>query len=206
MENENKELYPQFKSEYDQFIGIYNGVFAPNYCEAVIDHFKYEKSMGHTLDRTNHNAQRHEIEDEQYYTHEEFDTSIRTRNSEINGMYYSGLDRCLEDYCKQYSALKIGQEIKVFANKIQETKVGGGFHAWHSESTRMDNDHRVLAVMVYLNDVKNGGETEFLYQHRRVKPTTGTVVIWPAQFTHVHRGNPPLSNIKYIMTSWYEYA
>jgi len=57
-----------------------------------------------------------------------------------------------------------------------------------------------------LNDVKEGGETEFLYQSVRVSPKKGTLVIWPAAFTHVHRGNPPLSGTKYIMTSWLEYC
>ena len=44
--------------------------------------------------------------------------------------------------------------------------------------------------MVYLNDVTEGGETEFLYQKCRFKPKKMWIV-WPAQFTHVHRGNPP---------------
>jgi hypothetical protein len=56
--------------------------------------------------------------------------------------------------------------------------------------------------MVYLNDVLDGGETEFLYQSRRVKPREGRVVIFPVQWTHTHRGNPPLSGEKYIATSW----
>jgi len=200
-----QDMFPNFKSEYDQFIGKYDGVFDPGFCKEVIEHFKYVKGMGHTLDRSGHNASRHEIEDQQYFTHEEFDRSIRSRNSQINNLFYAGLDRCIQDYIQKYSALKIGQEIKIYANKIQETEVGGGFHAWHAESSRADNDHRVLVCMVYLNDVQNGGETEFLYQHTRYKPSTGTALIWPAGFTHTHRGNPPLSNTKYIMTSWYEY-
>jgi hypothetical protein len=53
--------------------------------------------------------------------------------------------------------------------------------------------------------VQEGGETEFLYQHMRVKPEQGTLVIWPAAFTHTHRGNPPLSNEKYIVTGWTEF-
>ena len=58
--------------------------------------------------------------------------------------------------------------------------------------------------MVYLNDVKEGGETEFQYQKLRVKPKRGTVLIWPGGFTHLHRGNPPLSGDKYIATGWYQ--
>ena len=38
---------------------------------------------------------------------------------------------------------------------------------------------RALAWMVYLNDVEEGGETEFLYQQLKIKPSKGRVVIWP---------------------------
>ena len=58
--------------------------------------------------------------------------------------------------------------------------------------------------MLYLNDVDDGGETEFLHQSKRVKPEEGTFLIWPAGFTHMHRGNPPLKGEKYIVTSWVE--
>jgi len=69
----------------------------------------------------------------------------------------------------------------------------------------MELSNRLLTRMVYLNDVEEGGETEFLYQSMRVKPKQGTLVIWPAAFTHTHRGNPPLSNSKYIVTGWTEF-
>ena len=58
--------------------------------------------------------------------------------------------------------------------------------------------------MLYLNSVTEGGETEFLYQKRRIKPQQGRLLIFPAGFTHTHRGNPPLSGNKYILTSWVE--
>ena len=58
--------------------------------------------------------------------------------------------------------------------------------------------------MIYLNDMPEGeAETEFLYQKKRVGPTRGTVVIWPAGMTHVHRGNPVYTQDKYILTGWY---
>jgi len=60
--------------------------------------------------------------------------------------------------------------------------------------------------MVYLNTVVEGGETEFKYQHRRVQPKYGRVVFWPSQWTHAHRGNPPLKGNKYIATSWIHYT
>ena len=63
----------------------------------------------------------------------------------------------------------------------------------------------IKTYILYLNDVEEGGETELLYQSMRFKPEAGTLLLFPAGFTHTHRGNPPLSGEKYIMTGWVEY-
>jgi hypothetical protein len=87
--------------------------------------------------------------------------------------------------------------------RVQKTLPGGGYHVWHIEaSDTVEMLKRVLTFTIYLNEVEEGGETEFLYQSVRVKPVKGRIVIWPASFPFVHRGNPPLSNEKYILTSW----
>lgn len=82
----------------------------------------------------------------------------------------------------------------------------GGYPHWHSEQFpqvgHSEALHRVVLYMFYLNDVPEGGETEFYYQQRKISPKKGTMVIAPAGFTHSHRGNVPLSNDKYIATSW----
>lgn len=82
----------------------------------------------------------------------------------------------------------------------------GGYPHWHSEQFPQQGHnealHRVVLYMFYLNDVEQGGETEFFYQNRKISPKKGTMVIAPASFTHSHRGNVPLSNDKYIATSW----
>ncbi len=82
----------------------------------------------------------------------------------------------------------------------------GGYPHWHSEQFPQNGHnealHRVVLYMFYLNDVEEGGETEFYYQNRLLKPKKGTMVIAPAGFTHSHRGNMPLSGDKYIATSW----
>ena len=82
----------------------------------------------------------------------------------------------------------------------------GGYFAWHAEVSPGDPSgeplHRVLPFMVYLNDVDEGGETEWHHQGLRLKPRRGTLVMWPAYFTHTHRGLVPKSSDKYIVTSW----
>ena len=86
---------------------------------------------------------------------------------------------------------------------LQKTEPTQGYHMFHGENINWNMQPRTMAWMVYLNDVEEGGETEFLYQQRKVKPEKGTVVIWPGSFTHLHRGNPPMSD-KYIATGWYQ--
>ena len=109
-------------------------------------------------------------------------------------------------YVQKYSYLKKLSAHNILEVKIQKTKVGEGYHFWHCENAEMKARNRILAFMVYLNDVEEGGETEFLYQKCRFKPQKNTLMVWPSQFTHVHRGNPPLSNDKYIITGWVEYG
>ncbi|KFZ36459.1 proline hydroxylase [Shewanella mangrovi] len=85
-------------------------------------------------------------------------------------------------------------------------KQQGGYPHWHSEQYpqlgQYEALHRVALFMVYLNDVAEGGETEFYYQQRKLQPRKGSLVIAPAGFTHSHRGNTPISDDKYIATSW----
>jgi len=82
----------------------------------------------------------------------------------------------------------------------------GGYPYWHSEvyPQKGENDalHRVLLFMFYLNDVNEGGSTDFHYQNKSIQPKAGSMVVAPAYFTHTHRGAVPISNDKYILTSW----
>ena len=59
--------------------------------------------------------------------------------------------------------------------------------------------------MTYLNDVSDGGETAFLYQNVKVKPEKGLTLIWPAEWTHTHKGMVSMTQTKYIITGWYSF-
>ena len=103
------------------------------------------------------------------------------------------------DYSKRFPG--IGGSVS-YEIKLQKTPIKGGYSVWHAEQGKGGTASRVISWLVYLNDVDEGGETEFLYQGFRQKATKGTLVIWPAAFTHTHRGNPPYSNEKYVITGW----
>ena len=82
----------------------------------------------------------------------------------------------------------------------------GGYPYWHCELYPRDPAgetlHRHLLWTLYLNDDFQAGETEFLFQKRKIEPRAGSLLIAPTAFTHTHRGNRPEGGDKFIATSW----
>ena len=122
--------------------------------------------------------------------------------SEVNSI----LDGSVAKYIDEYPSIGMHQ---FYSNvvKVQRTPPKGGFHLWHCEKGSQENIARVLVWMMYLNDVPEGeGTTEFLEQGVVLHPKKGTVVLFPAAWTHTHRGNPVYTHDKYIATGWYYLA
>lgn len=108
----------------------------------------------------------------------------------------------VDGYCKKYSLdtmFKIG--LKEGWN-IQHYAPNEGFFTWHCERSAHQTNQRALVFMTYLNDVEDGGETEFFYQKVKVKPKKGLTLLWPTDFTHMHRGITSPTEHKYIATGW----
>ena len=106
-------------------------------------------------------------------------------------------DKCIE-YIENFDT----KNILTYDIKIKKIPMGGGFHSWHFENGTIPYSQRKFVIQLYLNDNFQGGETEFLYQNRRELPRQGDILIFPAGYTHTHRGNPPIGVDKYIITSW----
>ena len=111
----------------------------------------------------------------------------------------------IEEYRKEYSFIDSGEYWGVENRyKIQRYKPDEGYFALHCENAGVPEFlKRILAWTIYLNDVKDGGYTEFPVQNRRIQPRRGDVVIFPAYFTHPHRGITSKTQTKYILTGWY---
>ena len=84
----------------------------------------------------------------------------------------------------------------------------GHYNAWHLELEDANTMMRAFVFILYLNDVEVGGETGFLFKEEgsddffKVKPKTGKLIIHPASWPYVHKGHMPISNDKYIITTW----
>ena len=110
-----------------------------------------------------------------------------------------------KQYCREYDVLQAIQRHRIYDYKVQKTEPTQGYHVWHPEISGKEERDRIAVFSLFLNTVEEGGETEFLYQKTRVKPVENTLVIFPAGYTHTHRGNPPLSGTKYLLTGWVEW-
>ncbi len=117
--------------------------------------------------------------------------------------YHDLTKHCFALYAKKFNCFHRMDLQQIYA-RIQKTSQGEGFHRWHFENKTGSTVRRIIASTLYLNTVHEGGETEFLHLSRRVAAKAGRFVLFPASWTHLHRGNPPLSGPKYIVTSWIE--
>ena len=196
----------KLKYEFNEFIGVFHNAFVKEECEDIIEMFEAYHKVGFTYSRQQdgRNVEKTKIDDTaldcnnllEYDSYPSFMESFSDR-------YYKYLYPL---YADKYATLQNLRKHIVKRLKVQKTLPSQGFHIWHSEYDGNESIDRVLALMIYLNDVEEGGETEFLYQSLRFKPTQGTFLIWPAQFTHTHRGNPPLTHAKYIVSGWTEFV
>lgn len=187
----------------DNFIESYN-LFDKDYCNHVIECF--EEANKHNLCRTRieNGINPTNVEDKAvHFPLYEYPMGHLTAN--VMEQLNEGLAKAHELYAEKYNHSLCLDNLDNFEAKIQKTKPGQGYHTWHCESTTRDYMKRVLVWTVYLNDDFDAGETEFIYQQHRQKPKTGDLLIFPAAFTHTHRGNPPIGGNKYIMTGWLEY-
>jgi hypothetical protein len=123
-------------------------------------------------------------------------------NPELANKVNEHLNMVIGKYGELYSTTTYNTLTSV-RQKLQKTPIGGGYHSWHCEDFSIETSNRILVWTIYLNDVEEGGETEFLYLNKRVKAEKGVTAIFPANFVATHRGNPPISNNKYILTGWY---
>lgn len=189
----------KLKYKFQDFVGIYENAFTDNECNDTIKLFEKYHKCGYTYSRS---------------MPETDDTSINICPSIdldwdigfIESFHNRFYDYIYPLYNLKYPILQILHKHMSKNIKIQKTEPTQGYHIWHCEHeySSVSRD-RLLAWILYLNDVEEGGETEFLYQSLRFKPKTGTFILFPAHFTHTHRGNPPLSGVKYIATGWIEF-
>ena len=140
-------------------------------------------------------------------TKDSIDLSISPNNFDKPwDTYRKYLQDCVDDYLLQYPD---ANKVQVFdireVYNIQWYPKGGGYKVWHHENAgNRKQGHRHLVFMTYCNDLSNAG-TQFKYQNITTPSIKGLTLIWPAVFTHTHRGQITEEDEKMIVTGWYSF-
>jgi prolyl 4-hydroxylase len=121
--------------------------------------------------------------------------------------YIKCLNNCFINYKDQYPFIKsFLKKVHISSFLIKKYLAGDHFNHIHAERMGIKNLHRVFAWMTYLNDVNEGGTTDFPHYDIKIKPDIGKTLIWPAEWTHAHKGSIVKSGSKYIITGWIHFA
>ena len=185
----------------NNFIAVYDNYITKEECNKAIKLYEAQDKFNNTVNRLkNEKASVLQKQDQQFFASGK-NLDVWWENLKPMMINYN---LAWDHYVQNVGAQDAyGDSFHFTCLKIQKTLPTEGYHVWHVEHGRgFDMEPRAFVFSIYLNDVEEGGETEFLHFSKRVKPKTGRIVIWPAAFPYLHRGNPPLSGQKYILTSW----
>tara|TARA_Y100000592_G_C5375904_1_gene270924 strand:- start:117 stop:806 length:690 start_codon:yes stop_codon:yes gene_type:complete len=188
-------------------IGIYPGALDQSLCGEMIEEFHRKRDSnvyeGFTLGGKNHKMKRTNelnLKNTGVTLYDEWVEVIEEVAIRLNKRYLKKFG-----HLEKFNPLQVhGEGVYYPLWKIQEYKKNQGhYHAWHTEQNySRDTAQRLMVSMFYLNDVHKGGETCFPLSDIEVTPEAGTLVTWPAGWPWVHNANVPISNDKFIITSW----
>ena len=183
------------------FFGIYDNALTKKECQILINQFENSpKREGRSY------SDGDLVVNEDQKKCIEVDNSSFSNKSVISRIINARLRECIDDYKKEYPSMDNFIAPWVIDNGYNVQKYEteeDGFKAWHTEAGGAPTSNRVLAWMFYLNDAKSG--TEFI-NYPTVNAKMGRCVIWPAGWTHVHKGVVPNKGLKYIVTGWASYV
>ena len=135
-------------------------------------------------------------------------TDCTLDESDIRNEYIQELTSVAKEYMKVYPYVDYYSEWGISERiNIQKYEPHQGFFEYHTERGRAISPEstRHMVFMTYLNTVTDGGETEFYHQKIKVKAEKGLTLIWPADWTHTHRGITSSTQQKYIITGWFNF-
>jgi len=185
----------------NNFIGVYDNYITKQECNKAIKLYEEQDKFNNTINRIGFEKSSILHKQDQQFFAGPFNLDVWWESLKPMMLNF---DLAWNHYVQNTGAQDAyGTPFYFTGLKIQKTLPTEGYHVWHIEHGKeFENSTRAFVFSIYLNDVEDGGETEFLHFSKRVKPKTGRIVIWPAAFPYVHRGNSPLSGEKYILTSW----
>ena len=187
------------KAKLEQFVGIFPNVINDDWCFEFLKWFNKISEQGLTKSSIEVSSLS-EIDRKDEVINIPSGLTLDCFPTGMMKSFWQNISECYKIYHNEYS---IDQPTTAYEFKVHRVNPTGGYHVWHHEHTPL-TPYRILVWHLTIEACEEGGETEFLHQSIRLEPKVGQLVIWPAGFTHKHRGNPPLKGQKTYLTGWFE--
>ena len=190
------------KFEVDEQTFIGGGYMSEEICDGVLDFWNENESL--KLPGIVANKETEETEDVEVKKCTQLDV---IPNAQELILYNIHLQAILDDYKQKYKWVDFVNTYDIIENMtIQHYKPGEGFYKWHTENTGYSyNLNRHLVFMTYLNDVENAGTEFYYFPDLNIQAKKGLTLIWPAGWTHTHRGVISDIDEKHIITGWFNF-
>lgn len=181
--------------ELNGFIGIYENALDFNTCKELIE--LYEDNPDYQVRRDNSGYPN--------FTELNFSEIVKVKKTnKMEKVYNILFEKILEyrdEYYQYINSPFLPPEHSLEDFRIKKYNFDGiDYFDTHVDAHNLDTCSRYISFLLYLNDVEHGGETEFY--GLTIKPKTGKLVIFPPVWMFPHRGNPPISGSKYILSSY----
>ena len=190
----------------DEYIKVYDNVIDEVSCNALIE--KFEDS--HEIFETVHMEDGNEV-----ISFEQIDL----HKHEAWASVQQGMLEVFQDYIMHYKI-----DCKILPKQWPETYgyeairmkryLNNGYDRFdtHVDVRDYASARRFLAFFIYLNDVEEGGETDFVGLYRvgtrmpyYIRPQRGRLLMFPPTWTYPHAGLKPVSGMKYFIHSYCHY-
>lgn len=182
------------------FIRCYDGALAASLCERIVALFE-SAPQHHSGPRGRPVGQR---DTERRFNWVQMNTADVAEFAAIDGEIVQAVNRQVERYVADtgYGLFPYGFE--EFLVKRYRPAAQDQFPP-HVDVTNANTMHRMLALVLYLNDVAEGGETSFVKLDVTVQPRRGRLLMFPPTWLYPHAGLPPRGATKYILGSYLIY-
>lgn len=132
----------------------------------------------------------------------ELDVSALADNA-FKGFFYKQIEDHLALYNQRLGlGIPVPNSPQVSQMRIKRYVAGSGEGFQPHFDAIYEVAHRYLVFLWYLNDVEEGGETEFCDLGIQVPARAGKLLVFPPYWMFQHAGRPPISGDKYILSMY----
>jgi hypothetical protein len=188
----------------ENFISIVENAIPLNVCDNIISNFDVCESVFH--------EQKHDITGKLHRNFNELNICklSDTYWTNLSSNYYKLVGNALLEYKSiwDYNNKRFPSSYGFEDIRIKKYSKNEGIFDWHVDVGDYESAKRMLVMLTYLNTVEEGGETvisDWDGMQTIIRPMAGSMLIFPALLTHIHKGNIPISSDKYFIGTYVHY-